>query len=205
MGRRWLLKLAGGTAALTAVATLVPPAAFAMSNVETASQDIPPVARLRPTRLQFALGSQPGLQNVRLAVADREYPLVAHDATSREQLRAEGGVWARADLSSSTHHVEGATLPVDRSMLLLVTGTRNGTDSVVALHYHIPADASAAAAAAAQAVSGEPGGPVSTERLRRLGLSAADVHSADDVAQLDGVMDPSRSRRRSRCPGCLAG
>ncbi|MBO0884575.1 MAG: hypothetical protein J2P17_30430, partial [Mycobacterium sp.] len=114
---------------------------------------------------------------------------MAHDAASRQQLRAEGGVWASADLTTLTHHVDNATLPVDRSMLLTVKGTRGGNDVVVAQHFHIPSQASVAAGQVAAGVSGSPAGAVAAKQLQRLGLTAAAVRTPSDVAQLDSLID----------------
>jgi hypothetical protein len=187
VGRRWLLKLAGSTVALTAAAMALPTrGAAATLDTHTVASDSPPAG----SRLQFALGSLQGVDNLRLQVSGREYPLVPHTDASRAQLRSEGGVWGQANVDSLTHYVSGVTLPIDRSMLITVNGTRNGGDVLLALHYTIPPDASAAAADVAQHVNGSPGAAVGSERLRRLGLSMSDVRSANDVMELDSLVDP---------------
>ena len=132
VGRRWLLK-----AGLASAVGLT-----AAGKLATAARATPARPSRPPTEtldLQFALGHLSGVSQLRLVANGAEIELERHTAGSRQRLQAQGGIWARADLSVLTHHVEGLELPTERAMVLAVRGRRAGRDVTVAHHLYVPA------------------------------------------------------------------
>jgi len=190
VGRRWLLKAGLGSAAAAAAASLGPVAAA------QAAPEAPGAAAAAAAGLQFAL-DVPGVSGLVLAANGARVPLVAHTGASRSALRALGGLWKVMDLSALSHYVPPAAVPAlpgSRGMLVSVQGRRGGRNVIAGEVWHAPAAATLALAEASQRLLGSLDFVVGdSPRLRELGLTLGDFHSAAEVVQLDLVGDPYQS------------
>ena len=106
VGRRWVLKAGLRSAAAAVVGLRFAPTAAAWATTAT-----PAASAASPTALQFALGAAGDVTDLVLVANGTRTPLVAHTATSRAALLADGGLWAAIDMSVLTHYVPAVALP----------------------------------------------------------------------------------------------
>ncbi len=180
VGRRWLLKAGLGSAAAAYAGAWSAPVADAARRVR---------AGVSGVRLQFALGAASGVSDLVLVANGEQHPLVAHTAASRRALRAQAGLWAKMDLGSLTHFVEGVKMPTGRAIAVRVQGRRGRREVLVALLWHCPEETTRALARVSHRLKGSLRGVVgSNERLAALGIRAAEISSPQEVAQLDIII-----------------
>ncbi len=180
VGRRWLLKAGLGSAAAACMGAWSAPVADAARRVR---------AGVSGVRLQFALGAASEVSDLVLVANGEQHPLVAHTAASRRALRAQAGLWAKMDLGSLTHFVEGVSLPTGRAIAVRVQGRRGRREVLVALLWHCPEETTRALARVSHRLKGSLRGVVgSNERLAALGIRAAEISSPQEVAQLDIII-----------------
>ena len=182
VGRRWVLK--AGLGSLAAALLGRPAAAAAAVATKLESKRTVSVA------LQFALDELEGVSGLVLIANGERTDLRAHTSNSRSALRAQGGLWRSINLSALSHYVEGARLPAHRATLARVQGRRGKHEVVVAEIWHTPGQATLKLAKASHQLTGTLKHVTgSTRRLNALGLDAADLRSAEAVAQLETVGD----------------
>ena len=181
VGRRWLLKAGLGSAAAAAVGTWSTPLAEAARRVHGETSGV---------RLQFALGAGHQISDMTLLANGRRFPLVAHTAASRRALRADGGLWAKMDLTMLTHSVDDVPLPTDQALSISVVGFRGHREVVVSQLWHCPQEATLALARATHRLKRGSLGSVlgSGKRLAALGIRATDVRSPEEVTQLSTIV-----------------
>jgi hypothetical protein len=210
VGRRWILKAGLGSAAAIAAATLsrsatttawaaglnqsTTPAATATptSNASAASQP----SRTANRTLHFALAAAAsgGVTNMKLVANDQRLPLVAHTTDSRTALKAQGGIFAAADLNTISHYVEDVPMPTDRAILVSVTGMRGTVDVLVSQTMNVPpATTLAMAQLAASSGNGLKSLAGSNARLAPLGLTASQVSTPQHAEQLESIVDMSQT------------
>jgi hypothetical protein len=192
VGRRWLLKAGLGSAAAIAAASLPLGLAPAMATGATPTT---PGATGRTTNrtLHFALtqATAGGIKDLKLEALGASMPLVAHTAASRAALKAQGGLFAAANLNALSHYVDDVALPSNRAILISVHGTRGSDQVVVAQAMQVPAATTQAMAqVAASSTRGLRSMASSDDRLKSLGLSASDISAPQHAEQLDSVVDP---------------
>ncbi len=198
VGRRWLLTTGLGSAAAAVMAGR----AAAAPRVRSRGPDelsspvgAPGPKPLSTGRLQFALGAAAGVSGLEAVVSGERLPLVAHTQTSRAALAAEGGLWAKINLSALTHHVADAPLPAQRGTVVSVYGRRDNAPAgrrevLVSQLWHCPPQATLALAQTADRVKGSLRTVVdSREQLASLGLTAAEVKTPEELVQLGTVVD----------------
>jgi hypothetical protein len=186
VGRRWVLK--AGLGSLAAGLAWRPSAAAAAAAAARAGQA--GSRRLVSVALQFALDELDGVSGLVLIANGERIDLRAHTSASRSSLRAQGGLWRSIDLSALSHYVEGVRLPAHRASLGRVEGRRGKHEVVVSEIWHTPAQATLKLANASHQLTGTLNHVTgSTQRLNALGLDAADLRTAEAVAQLETVGD----------------
>jgi hypothetical protein len=206
VGRRWLLKAGLGSAGAIVAATL--PLGLAPALAAGAAQTTTSAAGARQTTaaagatvtgrttsrtLHFALtqATSGGIKDLKLVALGATMPLVPHTAATRTALKAQGGLFAAANLNALSHYVDDVALPSDRAILISVHGTRGNDQVVVAQAMHVPAATTQAMAqVAASSPNGLRGMASSDDRLKSLGLSATDISAPQHAEQLDSVIDP---------------
>ena len=209
VGRRWLLK-AGLSSAAGAMLVGRASASARSKHSHKPKQHKPnkKTQPAQPARLQFALKPAAGLSSLVLVANGQRLALVKHTKASRAALKAEGGLWAKMNLSVLTHHVSGVPVHVERGMVVSVYGRRpkrgrqpkhgakprhrrRATKQVlVSQMFHVPADATMSLALTAHRVGGSLKSVVgSPRRLKSLGLTAAHVTTAEEVRQLSNIVD----------------
>src|SRR5690349_18955675 len=190
VGRRWLLKAGLSSAA----AALVAGRASASARPKQHHKPRHHKKQAMATRLQFALGHAKGVSGLAVVANGKRLALVRHTKASRASLKAEGGLWAKMDLSALTHHVSGVPVHVERGMVVSVYGRRprrgrpprhrstsrhrrrHTKQVLISQMWHVPADATEALAATAHRVGGSLGSVAgSPRRLKSLGLTAAHI------------------------------
>jgi len=182
VGRRWVLK--AGLGSLAAGVLGRPAAAAAALATKLESKQTVSVA------LQFALDELDGASGLVLIADGERIDLRPQTNASRSALRAQGGLWRSIDLGALSHYVEGARLPAHRATLARVQGRRGKREVVVAEIWHAPAQATLKLAEASRQLTGTLEHVTgSTRRLNALGLDAADLRTAQAVAQLETVGD----------------
>ncbi|WP_139559081.1 NHL repeat-containing protein [Methylotetracoccus oryzae] len=190
VGRRWLLKL--GVNAATAAAVLRSVPAWAEERPEeaedaagSAAQAVGGVLR----RFHFALGAAASLEDLHVVVNGVKVALTPHTRGTRRALTAWDGVWKRMDRQRLTHYAK-VVVPPRRAVLLSVHGRRGGRSVVAAQALHAPRPAMRALALAAYALEGHfDSVSGSAERLRALGLSNPRLISAQEVVDLNQIVD----------------
>ncbi|MBV9181465.1 MAG: hypothetical protein JO356_09135, partial [Acidobacteria bacterium] len=175
------------TPTAAATPTDTPAATATTSTTPTATATPSPSGTGTPT--VSGTPSAGGISNLVLIANGGQLPLIAHTAESRAALKAQGGLWAVMDLEALTHYVTDVPLSDNRGMLVSVQATRNGAQVLVAQLWHTPPAATrglAQLAASGPALRTLVGGD---QRLRALGLSAADVAAPEHVVQLESIGD----------------
>ena len=203
VGRRWLLRSGLLGAATAAVAGVAPASAAASGRAAggfTAGGRGGARGAAAQERRSFHFVVPPGLswQALELRVNDARVPLTPHTLKSRSRLRSKGRLFRKLDTSVLTHYAQ-TRVPRNRPVLAMVFGNRSVLDEqgkprlqegVALLSFHVPTPAIRKVARAAYRLGGSyrsvAGSP---ERLSALGLSAEDLASWDEVADLDAVVD----------------
>lgn len=197
VGRRWVLGAGLSLASLKLTSRHGQPRATTQKRDASPSPAATSPAAAT-TALQFALGALTSptaadavpVSDLVLSANGSRYPLTEHTDASRAALNAQGGLWAKMDLSALTHYVPDVTLPGGRAMLLSVFGMR-GTDEVGAAQtWYVPEPATLALAQTAV----ELGGTLTSmlggaQRMTNLGITASTITDPAEVAQLDTVVD----------------
>lgn len=187
VGRRWVLK--AGLASAVALGVASQPttgAAQAAARKRT--------RRVESTDLHFVLGHLRGVSKLTLVANGKRIPLSRHTKASRAALRRRGGIWRAVDLSRLSHHVSGVRLPADRGMLVSVHGKKGRREVVVAHAWHVPRKATIRLARASQRATGSLRHVAgSSRRLSTLGIKPSQVRSAQEVGQLEQVVDSDQT------------
>jgi hypothetical protein len=197
VGRRWLLKAGLGSAAAIAAASLplglAPALAAGAAQTTTSASGATQPGRTTNRTLQFSLtqATSGGIKDLKLVALGASMPLVPHTAATRTALKAQGGLFAAANLNALSHYVDDVALPSDRAILISVHGTRGNDQVIVAQAMHVPAATTQAMAqVAASSPNGLRGMASSDDRLKSLGLTASDISAPQHAEQLDSVVDP---------------
>ncbi|MGY6217785.1 hypothetical protein ACW73L_21710, partial [Methylolobus aquaticus] len=190
VGRRWLLKL--GVNAATAAVVLRSVPAWAEERPEEGEDVESSATQARGgvlRRFHFALGSAASLEDLHVVVNGVKVALTPHTRGTRRALAAWGGVWKRLDRQRLTHYAK-VVVPPRRAVLLSVHGRRGAQSVVAAQGFHAPRPAVRALAQAAYALDGHFGSVSgSVERLRALGIRTSRLISAQEVVDLNQIVD----------------
>ena len=139
--------------------------------------------------LHFALGAAAEVDDLTLHANGQVVPLSTHTPLTRMRLLSQGSLWRKLRRGRLTHFAQ-VELPAERGLVVSVRGNRDGQDVLVAQMFHSPAAATRALAEAAFELEGSyrlvAGSP---ERLAGLGLHHSQLATADEVADLDSVVD----------------
>ena len=183
VGRRWLLK--AGLAS-----------AVAAGGLGAASSEAKPVAKKRrrrteSTELHFVLGHLRGVSRLTLMANGQRITLKRHTKASRGALRRRGGLWKAVDLTKLSHHVPAVRLPADRAILVTVHGHRGRREVVVAQALRSPRGSTVRFATLSHRATGSVRHALpSSRRLRALGITPREVRTAQQVADLETILDP---------------
>ncbi|MBV9582890.1 MAG: hypothetical protein JO057_30260 [Chloroflexi bacterium] len=142
-----------------------------------------------PSGTPTAGASAGDVQDLTLIVNGTRLPLVLHTDDSRAALKAQGGLWAIMDLNALTHYVADVPLSSERAMLVTVQGTRGSTQVLVCQMFYGPADAVQSLAQLAASSGGLKDVVGSERRLQALGLTADQISTPEQVAQLQSIGD----------------
>ena len=187
VGRRWVLKAGLASAVALGVASQ-PTTSAAQAAARKRTR------RVESTDLHFVLGHLRGVSNLTLVANGKRIPLSRHTKASRAALRRRGGIWRAVDLSRLSHHVSGVRLPADRGMLVSVHGKKGRREVVVAHTWHVPRKATIRLARASQRATGSLRHVAgSSRRLSTLGIKPSQVRSAQEVGQLEQVVDTDQT------------
>ena len=146
--------------------------------------------RVEKTDLQFVFGHLHGVMRLTLIANGKHIPLSRHTKQSRAALRRRGGLWGTADLSKLSHHVKGVELPADRALLISVHGKRGRHEVLVGQMWRAPRASIVAFARSIRRRDGSYRHALgSPRRLAALGLKHSQIHSAEQVAQLEMIVD----------------
>ncbi len=187
VGRRSVLKAGLGTAAALGVGL---PAEKASARTRSRRHS----RRAEKTDLHFAFGHVHGVTRLTLIANGKHIPLSRHTKHSRSELRRRGGLWGKADLSKLSHHVRGVELPADQALLISVHGKRGRRDVLVGQMWRAPRASIVAFARSIHRRDGSYRHALgSPRRLAALGLKHSQIRSAEQVAQLEMIVDPYTS------------